>query len=178
MHKGLHPDNWFQRNVLKISRVAAIVFGIIWGLDGFLKFQPGLVSAFSNMVSAAAQGQPAWLFPWFSFWSSQVSANPAVFVYAVGLLELALAFSLILGFMRKIAYGGGFILSLLIWAVPEGFGGAYGPGSTDIGTGIIYAMTFLFLAVLNATHGTNPYTLDAKIEKKVKWWKTLAEIKH
>ena len=171
-------DRWFVRNGLKLSRTFAIIFGIIWGIDGFFKFQPGMVQAFPSMVSAAAAGQPSFLHGWYSFWIAQASANPAFWVYLTGVLELALAVALIAGLMRKTAYMGGFVLSLLIWAVPEGFGGPYGPTSTDIGTGIVYAMVFLFLLMLNATHGTDPYTLDAKIEKKAKWWKTFAELKY
>ena len=170
-------DNWITRNIYKISRAFAIIFGIIWGIDGILKFQPGLVQAFPGMVSSAAAGQPSFFSGWYSFWLAQASANPAFWVYITGILELALAFSLIFGFMRKVSYGGGFLLSLFIWAVPEGFGGPYGPGATDIGTGIIYAMVFLFLIVLNASNGPNPYTLDSHIEKRFKWWKILAEVK-
>jgi hypothetical protein len=178
--KSLHSkiDNWFVRSGYKLSRVFAIIFGIIWGIDGYLKFQNNLAASLSDMISGAAQGQPSWLQPWFSFWTTQAASNPVFWTYLVGALELSLAFALIAGFLRKTAYSGGFILSLFIWAVPEGFGGAYGPGATDIGTGIVYAMTFLFLLMLNASHGTDPYTLDARIEKKVSWWKALAELKY
>lgn len=153
------------------------MFGIIWGIDGLFKFWPGLVSTFPSMVQQVASGQPNWLQGWFSFWIAQASSNPALIVYSTGALELLLAFCLIAGFARKTAYGGGAILSLLIWAVPEGFGGPYGPGATDIGTGIVYAMAFLFLIILNASNGTNPYSLDSIIEKKIKWWKVLAEVR-
>ncbi|PSN88978.1 hypothetical protein B9Q00_03185 [Candidatus Marsarchaeota G1 archaeon OSP_C] len=60
--------------------------------------------------------------------------NPTFFVYLVGTLKVVLAISLILGLARKLAYIGGMAFSLLIWSVPEGFGGPYGPSSTDIGT--------------------------------------------
>lgn len=176
--KGIFSDLWFKNNTIKISRVSAIVFGIIWGIDGILKFQPGLVGAFPSMISSVALGQPSFLAGWFSFWLGVATTNSAFLVYLIGMFELALSFSLIFGFMRKVSYGGGFFLSLLIWAVPEGFGGPYGPGATDIGTGIIYAMAFLFLAVLSATHNSNLYTLDHKIEKRIKWWKLIAEIKY
>ncbi len=171
-------DKWFNKNVRKISRVFVMIFGIIWGIDGFLKFQPGLVQALPSMISSAAAAQPSFLQGWYSFWMAQASSNPALLVYLQGILELSLSFSLIFGFMRKVSYGGGFLLSLFIWAVPEGFGGPYGPGATDIGTGIIYAMVFLFLAVLNSMHGESLYTLDSKIEKRIKWWKFLAEIRY
>lgn len=171
-----NTGRWFVRNSYALSRFFAIIFGVIWGIDGYLKFQPGVASSLSDMITSASARQPFWLQPWFSFWSTQVSSGAQFWVYLVGILELAIAFALIAGFMRKTAYFGGILLSLFIWAVPEGFGGAYGPGATDIGTGIVYAMVFLFLLVLNATHGTNPYTLDAKIEKKIPRWKTVAEV--
>jgi len=61
---------------------------------------------------------------------------------------------------------------------PRGVRRPYGVGSTDIGTAIIYAVVFLFLAILNATYGGEPYTLYAKLERRIKWWKLLAEIKY
>ena len=170
-------DSWFVRNLPTLKSFMRIIFGIIWGIDGFLKFQPGLVQAFPSMVADATSGQPSWLDGWFSFWVSATSSNPALFVYTVGLLELALSFSLIVGFMRKLAYGGGFLLSLLIWSVPEGFGGPYGQGSTDIGTGIVYAFVFLLLAIINATYGPSKYSLDYFVERRLKWWATLSEIR-
>ncbi len=171
-------DSWFVRNSHLLTRIFAIIFGIVWGIDGTFKFIMDMPKYFTSMITSAGVGQPAWLRPWFSFWATQTAANPTLWVYLIGVLELALAFALITGFLRKTAYGGGFVLSLLIWSVPEGFGGPYGPGSTDIGTGIIYAIVFLFLLMLNASHGPDPYTLDYKIERKVKWWKIFAELKY
>lgn len=157
------------------ARAIEVIFGIIWGIDGALKFMPGFVGVFPQMLQSAAAGQPAWLGGWFLFWSSTTMGNPAAFVYMIGMFELAISFALIFGFMRKIAYGGGIVLSLLIWAVPEGFGGPYGPGSTDIGTGIVYAIVFLLLLALAAYNRQGRLTLDAAIGRKVKWWKKVAE---
>jgi len=77
--------------------------------------------------------------------------------------------------MRKIAYLGGIIFSLFIWAIPEGFGGPYGPGSTDIGTGIIYSFVFLSLVIINTISGPSKYSLDFLLERKYPFWKRLAE---
>ncbi len=41
---------------------------------------------------------------------------------------------------------GGILLSLMIWSIVEGFGGPYGPGSTDVGAAIMYA--FIFVAII------------------------------
>jgi len=70
-----------------------------------------------------------------------------------GMGELALASALILGLLRRMAFTFGFFLSLVIWSVPEGFGGPYGPGSTGIGTGNVHALVFVFLPLINATFG-------------------------
>ncbi len=170
-------DNWFVRNVFTLKTSMRIVFGIVWGIDGMLKFQPGVADSLSQMISDAGNGQQGWLHPWFSFWSQAVSSNPSFFVTTIGVLELALAAALILGLLRKVAYTGGSFLSLIIWSVPEGFGGPYGPGSTDIGTGIIYAFVFVFLMILAATYGPSRWSLDAAIERRWTGWRRVAEFR-
>lgn len=167
----MERNGWISRNPVGFARVIEVVFGIIWGIDGAFKFLPGMVQAFPNLILQASAGQPSWLSGWFSFWAHATVGNPAIFVYSVGLFELALAFSLIFGFMRKIGYAGGFVLSLLIWSVPEGFGGPYGPGSTDIGTGIIYAVVFLLLMTIALTNKENRTSLDYVIGKHSAAWR-------
>ena len=110
-----------------------------------------------------------------TFSSRAARLDPAPFVYIIGIFELALGISLLLGFMRKTAYIGGMVLSLLIWSVPEGFGGPYGPSSTDIGTGMIYSFVFLLLLVINATYGRSKFSVDALIELHKPSWRKLAE---
>jgi nitrite reductase (NO-forming) len=168
-------QGWLVRHSDSLKTGFRVIFGLVWLIDGSLKFVPGLPAKFAGLVTSAGQGQPAWLHPWFTFWASQAGAHPAFWVYFTGGLELALAFCLIFGFLRKIAYLGGILLSLLIWAVPEGFGGPYGPGSTDIGTGIVYALMFVALIVFNAGYGPSPWSLDYYIEERRPRWGILAE---
>ncbi len=170
-------DGWFVRHAEILKSILRIIFGVIWGIDGILKFNPSFVQAFPDIVSGAGQGQPAWLQGWFSFWAGVTSAQPAFWVYSTGTLELVLAFALILGFMRKIAYIGGFLLSFFIWAVPEGFGGPYGPGSTDVGVGIVYALVFLLFMEINATYGPSRFSLDATLERRWSKWRRIAEFR-
>lgn len=172
-----HSPNWWARNASALKVVFRVAFGIFWLIDGSLKFAPGLVDAFPGLIATAAAGQPSWLAPWFNFWSSQASANPAFWVYSTGVLELAVGAGLVLGFLRKITYLGGAVLSLFIWAVPEGFGGPYGVGSTDIGGGVIYAMVFLMLIVINATYGSSEWSVDYLIEKRWPRWAVVAEFR-
>ena len=172
---GEASQKWVLRHVNSLKSFIRIFLGIVWLIDGYLKFSPGLVDSFPDLVRSAGDGQPTWLQPWFNFWSSVTTGNAALFVYTTGMLEVALGVALVLGFMRKIAYLGGIIFSLFIWAIPEGFGGPYGLGSTDIGTGIIYSFVFLSLIIINTISGPSKYSLDFSIERKYPFWKRLAE---
>ncbi len=169
------PKGFVARNIAPIKGALRIAFGLVWLIDAYFKLQNGFLRSFSSLIASGAAGQPQWLSGWFSFWISVTSSNPAFWAYAIAIIELALAISLIFGIMRKVGYIGGFFYSLLIWSVPEGFGGPYGPSSTDIGTGIIYAIVFLLLIAVNAMGGPSRYSLDYKIEKRVRWWRKLAE---
>src|SRR5260370_9653985 len=170
---GKGSRNWVVRNVSWLKSFIRIILGIVWLIDGYLKFSPGLVDSFPALIKS--EGQPSWLQPWFNFWSSVTSANAAPFVYSIGTLEGVLGAALVLGFMRKIAYLSGMVLSLLIWAIPEGFGGPYVPASTDIGTGVIYSFLFLSLIIINTISGPSKYSLDFLLERKVSFWKRVAE---
>jgi len=172
---GKESRKWVVRNVSWLKSFIRIFLGIVWLIDGYLKFSPGLVDSFPDLVRSAGDGQPTWLRPWFNFWSSVTTGNAALFVYTTGVLEVALGVALVLGFMRKIAYLGGIVFSLFIWAIPEGFGGPYGPGSTDIGTGIIYSFVFLSLVIINTISGPSKYSLDFLLERKIPSWKRFAE---
>jgi thiosulfate dehydrogenase [quinone] large subunit len=153
-----------------------VLFGLVWVIDGLMKFVYMAPSDVVSLVQGAGQGQPDWLAGWFSFWLNFVSAYPALILYLVGALELVLGLALILGFMRKVAYFGGILLSLVIWSIDEGFGGPFGPGSTDIGAAIIYVFVFFALVIIDASSAPSKYSLDAIIERKGKGWSELAEL--
>ncbi len=168
-------SGWLYDNRHGMKVFIRVVFGFIWLVDGTMKFAPGMPNTFVQMIQNAGGGQPSWLMPWFNFWASAVSTNPAFWVYLVGTGEVLIGLGLIFGAMRKLAYIFGMLLSLVIWSIPEGFGGPYGPGSTDIGTGIVYAFVFLCLMLINVTYGTSKYSLDNILEKRISWWKRIAE---
>ncbi|MCI4335928.1 MAG: DoxX family protein [Thermoplasmata archaeon] len=171
-------QTWWVRHAHSLKTVFRILLGVVWLIDGVLKFTSGFVGSFQDNVLTAQGNAPSWLSGWYSFWAAQAGANGPLIVYTVGTLELALGLALIFGFMRKIAYAGGVILSLLIWAVPEGFGGPYqvGAGGTDVGTGVIYAVAFLGLILVNATYGPSRYSLDYYIERRFPRWAGIAEL--
>src|SRR5437879_8696809 len=172
---GEASQKWVVINVSWLKSFIRIFLGIVWLIDGYLKFSPGLVDSFPDLVRRAGGGQPTWLQPWFNFWSSVTTGNAALFVYSTGVLEVALGVALVLGFMRRFAYLGGIVFSLFIWAIPEGFGGPYGPGSTDIGTGVIYSFVFVSLVIINTISGPSKYSLYFLLERKIPSWKRFAE---
>jgi uncharacterized membrane protein YphA (DoxX/SURF4 family) len=177
---GEATGNWAARHRAPIQAAIRIVLGMIWLVDGALKFTSGFVSSFSAAVQTASSNAPGWLSGWYSFWQAQANASPTTIVYTVGVLEIALGVALVFGLLRKVAYLGGIALSLLIWAVPEGFGGPYAPGAggTDVGAGIIYALVFLALIVFNSVNGPSRLSLDYYIERRVPLWSRLAEFSH
>ena len=169
----LRVDNWIVRNQDGLRTGLRVIFGLVWLIDGSFKFQPGFVSNFSVPSTTS----PSWLNPWFAFWSNQVSANTALWVYMTGTFEIALGLALLFGFLRKIAFTAGIALSLLIWAVPEGFGTPYGPSSTDIGTGAVYAIALVALLIFDATFGAGRYSLDGLIARHWPAWARIADVR-
>jgi len=169
--------NWWARNAGGLKTAFRLTLGIVWLFDGVFKFTSGYTGNFLGDVQTSQSNAPGWLSGWYSFWVTQATNQGTLIVYTVGALELALGIALVLGLLRKVAYLGGVVLSLLIWAVPEGFGGPYGAGSgaTDLGTGIIYAIAFFGLIVINSTYGPSRWSLDNLIERRFPRWASLAE---
>lgn len=142
-----------------------IAFGLIWGIDAWLKWQPKFISSFADQITSAQKDQPAAIQSWLSFWGHTVSSNPHAFAYLTASIESALALFLVLGLLTNLTCVVGFLWSLAIWAVPEGFGGPYQPGdSTDVGTAILYALMF---AVLFAIAAGRYYGMDQWLTQRL-----------
>lgn len=154
-----------------------IGFGVIWAIDAVLKWLPGFRTGYVPMIKMAAQGQPGWLHPWFSFWMSAQDPHGAFFAYFAAVIETLIAVALIAGFARKFTYISAAVFSLLIWSIAEGFGGPYHTGATDIGTSIIYVVVFLALLALSYYAGPARHSVDYYLEKKISWWWKIAEIR-
>src|SRR5215469_11311937 len=169
------PNLFIQLPSLSAVTLFRIAFGIVWLVDGVIKFLWLQSSDVIKLVQNASQGQPAWLHPWYNFWKTSLTSTPTVFLHGIGLIELSLGCALVLGFLRKSAYLCGIMLSLMIWSIVEGFGGPYGPGSTDVGTAIMYAFIFFAIIIIERSSNYNRYSLDVLIERKLNGWKHLAE---
>lgn len=128
--------------------VLRIVFGLVWGIDAWFKWQPAFVNNLTAYVTGDLKGQPGAVRAWIHFWHAVVGVDPRLVAYSAAAGETLLAIALIFGLFTNLSSIGGIILSVVIWSTAEGFGGPYQAGSTDIGAAIIYALVFvaLFLA--------------------------------
>ena len=156
--------------------VLRIGFGVVWALDAYLKWKPDFIRRYGDDVASAAKGQPDLLRPWFHFWRQIVVHSPHGLAYATAVIETLIAAGLLLGFGRRAVYIGGALWSLAIWTIPEGFGGSFVAGATDIGTAIMYAFVFLALYSLETLPAaTHAWSLDAVLERRARWWRVFAE---
>lgn len=153
-----------------------VIFGLIWLVDAILKWLPGFRNGYMDTIMGQAKDQPAWLDPWFNFWIKLQHPHPAFYAYLVAGLETIIAISLILGFARKLVYGGAIVLSLLIWSTAEGFGGPYTAGAADVGTAIVYALVFALLLSLSYYQGPSRLSVDYWLEQRISWWYRIAEV--
>lgn len=169
-------DAYMQKTVEQSCANIRIIFGFIWIVNAYLKWQPSFSTSFLDFITAAASGQPVWLIPWFRFWITFVLVNPPLFAFAIAATETYLAFAIILGFAQKFTYLIGIVLSLFIWTIPEGFGGLYTRPSVDIGAAIIYVLVFLLLMIINRSMGPNRFSLDSLIKKKISWWHYISDV--
>ncbi|HEX3689318.1 MAG TPA: hypothetical protein VHV28_06455 [Solirubrobacteraceae bacterium] len=155
--------------------ITRLLFGLIWAIDAYLKWQPGYRSSYISNLRSAAQGQPSWLHGWFHFWINLQTGAPSLFADLTGVMETTLALVLLLGVARRVGYTMGALYALLVWAVGEGFGGPYTSGSTDVGTGIIYAMLFITLLVFAPPARRERWSLDRILLRRWPWWRVVSE---
>jgi thiosulfate dehydrogenase (quinone) large subunit len=154
------PSSW-RVNSIGFVR---ILFGIVWGIDAWFKWQPGFADNFKDYLTSAQQGQPWPVHHWIGFWVNTVSVDPTVFAYLVAAGETAVAIALILGVFVNLTAVIGALLAMVIWSTAEGFGGPYKAGSTDIGAAIIYVLVFAGLFV--SSSGLY-FGLDRKLTPKL-----------
>jgi nitrite reductase (NO-forming) len=143
--------------------IVRIAFGCIWAIDAWFKWQREFVDNFTGYLTKALNGQPSAIAIWINFWIHVVSVNPHLFAFLVAMGETGIALGLLFGAFSNLTCLIGILLSLSIWSTAHGFGGPYGPGSTDIGVSIIYLLVFigLFLGNAGLTFGVDRYVANA-----------------
>lgn len=157
----------------RLKGVAAlrIVFGLIWAIDASFKWQPAFIDGITTYLTKALNGQPPAVGAWINFWLRVISIHPHLFVYLVAITETTIAVCLVLGAFSNLVCGIGVLLTLMIWSTAQGFGGPYGPGSTDIGVGIIYTLVFCGLFFTSAGMS---YGVDRHLATRLGRWSFLA----
>ena len=157
------------------SRVACLrlLVGSILAVDATLQFLPGAPPQVAYLlVVGAGQEQPA-LSWWFSYWAGVIAADPGFWWYGTGTLMALLAACMILGVARRLAYVVGFLFSLMLWSVPNGFGGPFDAPSTDIGAGLLYAVLFLSLLQMDSVSGPARLAGDPALERRWPAWRII-----
>lgn len=124
-----------------------ILFGAVWAVDAFFKWQPDFFAKFTDYLAGGAEGQSLLVQQWIHVWLTIIGVNPHFFAFFVAITETAIAFGLLLGMFTPLVCYGGAVFSLIIWSTAEGFGGPYTAGSTDIGAAVIYVLVFAALLI-------------------------------
>ena len=150
-------------------------FGLVWAIDAYFKWQPDFFNNYLSYITGIVSGQPQWLQPWFNAWVSIIQINPTFFALMTCLIESTIAVGLLFGLGRKWIYILGALFAMAIWSIPEGFGGPYTPGATDVGGGLIYVFMFGTLILLDYVLGLSPYSVDFYIGRRFPLWRKLVE---
>lgn len=151
------------------------IFGLIWLIDAYYKWQPSFPFQFSSLLKDASTNQLPILKTWYDFWITLSSSHLEFLTYSVALSESYFALALILGFAGKTTYVLGALFSLMVWSLGEGFGGLHEANPIDLGAAVMYSLMFLALFTLNYYSGSSEFSLDALIEKRFPLWRKIAE---
>jgi uncharacterized membrane protein YphA (DoxX/SURF4 family) len=132
-----------------------VLFGVVWLVDVFFKWQPGFRDSFAAMLQGMVSSQPGIVKPWFQFWALLATHTGHLLPDITAVSETALGIVLIVGFARRPVYVMGGLYALSVWAIGEGFGGPYALGtSTDVGAALIYVFVFACLFMLESSATT------------------------
>ncbi len=155
------------------GRVAClrVLVGAILAIDASLQFLPGAPPQLAYLLVVGAGQEHPSLSWWFSYWAGVIAQDPGFWWYGTGVLMAFLAACLILGVARRLAYVVGFLFSVMLWAVPNGFGGPYAAPNTDIGAGLLYAVLFLVLLQIDSVSGPARLAADAALERRWPGWR-------
>ena len=153
-----------------------VTFGLVWLVDGILKWLPGFRSGYLDALKEGRDGQAGWMKHWFTFWIDLQRSHAYFWAYSVAVIETLIAVAVLAGFARKVTYGAAIVFSLLIWSTAEGFGGPYNSGSSDIGTAVIYALVFAGLLGFAYYQGPSRFSVDFWLERRIGWWHRVAEV--
>jgi len=139
--------------VWRLRSLAAlrIIFGSIWALDAWFKWQPSFANYLAGYLTQTASSQLSAHTTWMTFGFQTLNLNPHFFANLIAITETGTALGLILGTFKNLTCSIGIFLSLLLWSVAGGFGRPYGQGATDIGIVIISVLVFTGLLLSDSS---------------------------
>src|SRR6201996_588846 len=106
------------------QRTLQWALGVIWIIDGLLKFQPDIFksSFVSDVISPMAEGQPSLVASTINHTATLLSHGTTVWVAAFGLIEIAIGIGLFFRRAVKPALVASFVWGAGIYLFGEGFG--------------------------------------------------------
>ncbi|WP_146194508.1 hypothetical protein [Thioclava sp. NG1] len=130
-------------------------FGLLWGYDALLKFQPYFLNHFTDFLTSAQADMKGTLTASYDQFFLAVTniMGPHLVAVLVALTEALIAASLISGRGLRIMAPIGFLLSFAIWSTAETWGGPYSLGVSAeaaqlFGAATIYMIAFFYIMTL------------------------------
>ncbi|PFG62227.1 hypothetical protein AXZ77_0804 [Thioclava sp. ES.031] len=130
-------------------------FGLLWGYDALLKFQPYFLNHFTDFLTSAQADMKGTLAASYDqlFLGVTNAMGPHLVAVLVALTEALVAASLISGRGLRIMAPVGFLLSFAIWSTAETWGGPYSMGVSAeaaqlFGAATIYMIAFFYIMTL------------------------------
>lgn len=134
--------------------LARVTFGILWAYDALYKWQPHFLTHYLDYIAAAEQASTGWQAAYDHFWLVlSTTIGPTLLAVLVALFESVTAYGLLAGHRSlRIFAPLGIGLALVIWTVPEQFGGPYVGGVSAMpdqlfGTAIVYILSLCYICI-------------------------------
>jgi hypothetical protein len=146
-YHAVTPADWPAPDARRRLQLA---LGALWLLDAILQYQPVMFTrAFSQMLAAAAQGNPA-LVSRPILWNAQLlGQHPVAINTAFATIQLLLALGIAWRPTVRVALGASIVWALGVWWFGEGLGGVLtgtaSPVSGAPGPVILYALLAILL---------------------------------
>lgn len=136
----------FRNERENLTGYLRIVFGLIWCINIWFHLHPQHIEHYIKQYQAAATGGPHWLAPWLN---SVIAVFQAIGPHAVAiimvLIEIAIAVSLITGWLGRAGAWLGLLYSIFMFSTVNTFGAPLSVGYTDPGPWPPYIIAFIFI---------------------------------
>ena len=149
--------------------VLRIIFGVVWGIDAWFKWQPEAVNNFANYLAGPGASQSGVVHGSINFWINVVKIDPRVFAHAVAAGETLVALALLLGAFSNLTNVLGILVAVVSWPTAAAFGGPY-QAAAGLGAAIVYAPVIVYALVFVALFLTSAGTylgLDRRLTPRL-----------